>query len=67
MQAVIQVQSLFIEADDLRLHPHLGAQLHLVQIIDVRLQREQRITALPAAVGVQANACLLYTSDAADE
>ncbi|MNG07513.1 hypothetical protein D3C84_908180 [compost metagenome] len=56
VQAVIDVQALAVEADDLCLHPHLAAQLHFVQVVDVRFQGKQRITTLPTAVGIQADA-----------
>jgi hypothetical protein len=46
VQAVIQVQAL-ASADDLRLHPHLGPELHFVQVVEVRLQGEQRMAAGP--------------------
>ncbi|MNY83181.1 hypothetical protein D3C86_2257670 [compost metagenome] len=53
---MIQVQALAVEADDLGLHPHLGTELHFVQVVEVALQGEQRVAAGAAVVAVQADA-----------
>ncbi|MNM97082.1 hypothetical protein D3C81_1095780 [compost metagenome] len=56
MQAVIEVHALVVVGDDLGVHFDLGVELHLVQVIEVQFEGEQRVAAGLAAVAVQAQA-----------
>ncbi|MOA17432.1 hypothetical protein D3C78_1376910 [compost metagenome] len=55
VQAVIQVQALAIKTDHLRLHPYLGTQLYLMQVVQVAFQGKQRVAAGAAVVAIKAD------------